>query len=154
MQQFHYRALKQKATGGQAMNGFDLQMQQVFVQWRHDTKTDTYVRFQDGGPHLLANGHLVSTDNVIVLWLAYEPSHTDGRSPNGTTTGKGKLVAFTGGRMITGTWRRPHRENPFEFLDPKGKAILLKPGRTFIELANGGTGSYRGSGSDTLTPVH
>ncbi|MFM2079312.1 MAG: hypothetical protein RJA49_3202 [Actinomycetota bacterium] len=150
-QQFHYRALGQKAIGGQVMNGFDLQMQQVFVQWRHDTKTDTYVRFQDGGPHTLANGHQVSTDNVIITWLAYEPSHTDGRSPNGTTTGKGKALVFTGGRMITGTWKRAHREDPFEFTDTKHKPVLLKPGRTFIELANGGTGSFRGS--DTFTRV-
>jgi hypothetical protein len=151
VQQYSYRAHGQKVSGGQPTNGFDLQMQQVFVQWRHDPKTDTYVRFQDGGPHLLANGHQVSTDNVIIAWLAYEPSHTDGRSPNGTTTGKGKALVFTGGQMVTGTWERARREYAFHFADSKHRTILLKPGRTFIELANGGTGSFRGS--DTFTRI-
>src|SRR4051794_242574 len=35
-QQFQYRAVGEAAVAGQAMSGFDLQIQQVFAQWRYD----------------------------------------------------------------------------------------------------------------------
>ena len=34
-QQFHYRGVGEPATAGEPMTGFDLQIQQVFVQWRY-----------------------------------------------------------------------------------------------------------------------
>jgi hypothetical protein len=151
-QQFHYRAEGEAATAGDKMTGFDLQIEQVFVQWRHDPRTGKYMRSQDGGQHLLADGTQVSTDNVIVVWLDYYPSHTDNRSPDGRSTGKGLALVFTGGRMIGGTWNRKDRLEPFDLRDTKGKPIMLTPGRTFIELPNSGHGSFRGN--DVFTPVH
>ena len=88
-----------------------------------------------------------------MLWLDYNPSHTDGRSPDGQTTGSGDAFVFTGGRMITGSWKRDDRLNPFSILDASGNAVLLKPGRTFIELPNSGKGAFPGT-TDNLTPVN
>jgi hypothetical protein len=151
-QQFHYRAEGEHATAGEKMTGFDLQIEAVSVQWRYDAKTRTYRRSQDGGPHLLADGAQVSTNNVVIVWLDYYPSHTDNRSPDGRSTGKGLTLVFTGGRMVAGTWERHHRVDPFDFRDTDGKPILLTPGRTFIELPNSGHGSFQGH--DMFTPVH
>lgn len=150
-QQFHYRAVGAAATAGDAMNGFDLQIQQVFVQWRYDTASGTYLRSQEKRPHTLTDGKQVSTENVVVCELDYEPSHTDGRSPDGITTGTDPAIVFTGGRMITGTWSRTDRLSPFAFNDVSGAPILLTPGRTFIELSNSGKGSFLGN--DEFTPV-
>ena len=150
-QQFQYRAVGEAATAGEPMTGFDLQIQQVFVQWRYDAATGTYLRAQDGRPHTLADAKQVSTDNVIILNLDYEPSHTDNRSPDGVTTGSGLALAFTGGRMILGTWTRTDRLQPFALSEPSGAPMLLTPGRTFIELPNSGNGSFRGG--DRFTPV-
>jgi len=151
-QQFHYRAEGEHATAGEKMSGFDLQIEAVFVQWRYDARTRTYLRSQDGGPHLLADGAQVSTNNVVVVWLDYYPSHTDNRSPDGRSTGKGLMVAFTGGRLVAGTWERHHRVDPFDLRDTDGKPVLLTPGRTFIELPNSARGSFQGH--DVFTPVH
>ncbi len=82
-QQYHYRAVGEAATAGEPMTGFDLQIQQVFVQWRYDPDTATYLRSQEGKPHMLTDGNQVTTENVVVAWLDYNPSHTDGRSPDG-----------------------------------------------------------------------
>ena len=150
-QQFHYRAAGEAATAGEAMTGFDLQIQQVSVQWRYDRASGQYLRGQDGRPHTLADGAQVSTENVVVVWLDYEPSHTDGRSPDGITTGSGPLTVFTGGRQISGTWNRADRLDPFALTDDSGAPVLLTPGRTFIELPNSGSGSF--PGNDHLTPV-
>ncbi len=150
-QQFRYRAVGEAATAGEVMTGFDLQIQQVFVQWRYDPATGKYVRSQDGRPHTLADGKQVFTDNVVILNLDYEPSRTDNRSPDGRTTGSGLALAFTGGRMILGTWTRNDRLEPFALAEPSGAPMLLTPGRTFIELPNSGNGSFRGN--DKFTPV-
>jgi hypothetical protein len=152
VQQYHYRAVGEAATAGEAMNGFDLQMQQVSISWRYDPATGTYVRAQEGRPHLLTDGNQVSTDNVIIAWTDYQRSSTDARSPNGDTTGTNPLHVFTGGRMITGTWSRNDRLEPFAWNDDAGAPIQLTPGRTFIELANGGEGSFPGADAFTAVP--
>ncbi len=151
-QQFHYRAVGEASTAGAPMTGFDLKIQTVFVQWRYDANTGSYLRSQEGKPHTLTDGKQVSTENVVIVWLNYDPSHTDGRSPDGITTGTDSLVVFTGGQMITGTWSRAGRLDPFAFLDDNGAPILLTPGRTFIELPNNGLGLFRGA-SDVFNPV-
>ncbi len=150
-QQFQYRPEGQAPTVGLPISGFDMHIQQVFVQWRYDTATATYLRSQDHAPHHLADGKQVSTENVVVMWLDYEPSHTDNRSPDGNTTGGNTAMVFTGGRLIGGTWSRQGRLDPFVLTDTDGAPILLTPGRTFIELPNSGKGII--SSKDTFTPV-
>ncbi|MBI5090001.1 MAG: DUF3048 domain-containing protein [Actinobacteria bacterium] len=151
-QQFRYRGVGEPATAGEAMVGFDLQMQQVFVQWRYDPATGTYLRLQDDKPHMLADGTQVSTENVVIMWTDYGQSTTDGRSPAGASTGSNPAQVFTGGRAISGTWSRADRLQPFAFTADDGSPILLTPGRTFIELASSGKGSF--PGSDEFTPAY
>ena len=150
-QQFHYRAQGTPALDGVSMTGFDLQIQQVFVQWRYDRATTTYLRSQDGHPHTLTDYKQVSTENVVVAFVNYDPSRTDPRSPDGITTGTNLAIVFTGARMILGTWARANRLKPFEFNDTSGAPILLTPGRTFVELPNSGKGAFRGN--DKFTAV-
>lgn len=152
LQQFHYRSEGELATAGEPMTGFDLQIQQVFVQWRYDLAIGRYVRMQANKNHLLADGAQVTTDNVIIAFLDYYPSHTDARSPDGQTTGTGAGLAFTGGRMVGVTWTRNDRLEPFAFNDADGVPVALTPGRTFVELPNSGNGSFAGSDRWSLVP--
>jgi hypothetical protein len=85
------------------------------------------------------------------MWLDYEPSRIDSRSPAGNSTGTNAAMVFTGGRLIGGTWSRTTRLDPFVLTDIDGAPILLTPGRTFVELPNSGKGIIRGK--DTFTPV-
>jgi hypothetical protein len=149
--QFHYRPAGAAAAAGDPMSGFDLQIQQVFVQWRYDAATGTYLRSQAGAPHLLTDGAQVSTENVVVVWLDYDASQTDRRSPDGITTGTNPTAVFTGGRIVAGAWTRATRLDPFALADASAAPILLTPGRTFIELPNSGRGGF--PGEDTFTPV-
>jgi hypothetical protein len=107
---------------------------------------------QDGHPHTTADGQQVTTDNVVVLWLEYFPSHTDGRSPDGATTGTGAANVFSGGRMTSGGWTRADRLDPFTLTDASGAPVLLAPGRTFFEMANSGKGQFGGN-ADGFTPI-
>ena len=157
-QQYQYRAVGEAATAGDPTAGFDLNIQNVYLQWRYDPATNTYLRSQGdkastaNKPHKLADGSQVTTENVIIAFLDYEPSHNDRRAPDGTTTGTNPALVFTGGRLVHATWTRGDRLNPFAFTDAAGAPVLLTPGRTFIELPNSGKGSFRGDDTFAIIP--
>ena len=144
-QQYQYRAVGEAATAGEPMTGVDLQIQSNFVEWRYDVATGTYLRSQARRPHQLADGAQVTTDNVVIAFLDYYPSTTDGRSPDGRTTGENPALVFTGGQMQAVTWSRTDRLQPFQLTDSDGAPVRLTPGRTFFELPNSGKGSFRGN---------
>ena len=87
-------------------------------------------------------------DNVVVMWINYDHSFADARSPDGGSIGTGSVLVFSGGKVTEGTWTRDDRLKPISFTDASGSPILLTPGSTWIELANTGQGSF--PGSDTL----
>ena len=70
--------------------------------------------------------------NVVVQFTQY-----DGVS-NGQTVGEGDVWVFSDGRLRTGRWIRPDREQPARYVDAQGLPILLHPGRTWVELLPGG----------------
>ena len=50
------------------------------------------------------------------------------------TVGSGKMLVFTDGRVIGGTWSRPTADKPTTYTADDGTPILLSPGRTWVEL--------------------
>jgi hypothetical protein len=151
-QQYHYRDAGAAATGD-ASAGFNLHIELVHVQWRYNPQTDRYERSQDGGPHLLADGSQVTFDNVVVMWINYDHSFADARSPDGGSIGTGQTLVFSGGKVTTGTWARDDRLKPISFTDASGAPILLKPGSTWIELANTGQGLFPGTDQLEVLPA-
>ena len=150
-QQFHYRQAGQAATGD-ASAGFNLHIELVHAQWRYNPQTNRYQRSQDGGPHLLADGSQVTFDNVVVMWINYDHSFADARSPDGGSIGTGQVLVFSGGKVTTGTWTRDDRLKPISFTDASGTPILLTPGSTWIELANTGQGLFPGTDELEVLP--
>ncbi|MGZ6983178.1 MAG: DUF3048 domain-containing protein [Ilumatobacteraceae bacterium] len=150
-QQFHYRQAGQAATGD-ASAGFNLHIELVHVEWRFDAQTGRYERSQDGGPHLLADGTQVQADNVVVMWINYDHSFADARSPDGGSIGTGTALVFTGGKVTTVTWTRDDRLKPISFTDASGAPMLLTPGSTWIELANTGQGLFPGTDQLDVLP--
>lgn len=151
-QQFQYRKAGDAAPGD-ASAGFNLHIELVHVEWRYNAETGRYDRSQDGGPHVLADGSQVSTDNVVVLWINYDHSFADARSPDGGSIGTGEALVFTNGKVITGTWSRDDRLKPISLTDASGAPILLTPGHTWFELANTGQGSFPGSDELEVLPA-
>ena len=47
---------------------------------------------------------------------------------------------FSGGSYVHGTWSRNDRLEPYTLTADDGTAILLSPGRTFVELPRNGSG--------------
>lgn len=79
-------------------------------------------------------GVQVSPENVIVQFIEYGTSPSDSRSPMALTVGSGKVLVFSDGRAIAGTWSRPTSESPTTYTANDGTPILLTPGRTWVAL--------------------
>ncbi|MEO5723819.1 MAG: DUF3048 domain-containing protein [Ilumatobacteraceae bacterium] len=137
LEQFHYLSSGAASTGTPAV-GVTLAMDGVNVKWAFDAASGSYLRQQDGKPHMVAGGGQVSAANVVVLSVDYQASPADARSPEAQTLGTGPVTVFTAGKMITGTWTRSDRLQPFTLTDSSGEQIQLTPGRTWVELARVG----------------
>jgi hypothetical protein len=55
------------------------------------------------------------------------------------TVGSGKVLVFTDGRAIAGTWSRPTADKPTTYTANDGTPILLTPGRTWVALPRAGS---------------
>ena len=151
-QQLQYRPAGVTASG-EPSAGFDLHIQSVRAQWRFDAASNSYQRSQDGQPHVMADGARVQFNNVVVLWINYERSPADARSPDGSTIGTGDAVVFTNGKASSATWSRDDRLKPITLIDTTGAPVLLTPGNTWFELANTGQGGFPGTDELEIVPA-
>lgn len=107
------------------------------VTWKYSKKRDLWQRFHDDERHRLEQG-AVRANNVVVQIVKVRPGTildaAGNPSPEIDVIGEGKVYVFRNGRVIEGTWSRPRRKDPTEFLDAAGEPIALAPGNTWIEL--------------------
>ena len=122
-------------AGAAADTTFTLPMDGVVVDWTWDRVTGTYLRSQDGEPHLTVSGAQISARNVVEISTVYVPSPVDARSPTPISVGSGPAVVHRNGTAIPAIWSRPTPYDPFEFVDAAtGEPIPLNAGTSFIEL--------------------
>jgi hypothetical protein len=138
-QQFQYRQPGDAVADGSRASGVSGAMGGLQVDWAWDASRDSYTRSSDGQPHRDALGGLVTTDNVVVMEVVYRPSPADARSPEAQTVGTGRVLVFTGGDVVEGTWSRTDRLSPMVLTDRSGAPITLTPGRTWVEVARAGS---------------
>jgi hypothetical protein len=98
----------------------------------------SYLRSEDGTPHLLADGQQVRATNVVVLRVQVAHSGiTDAagnEDPFVLAYGSGAAQFFRSGVVEDGRWSRPTVSDPFRFTSTSGGALTLSPGSTWIEL--------------------
>lgn len=134
-QQFQYLRAGESAAGT-ASAGVELKMDGgLKVRWDFDSKSGTYLRFQDGKAHNDAALGQVNSTNVVVLVVDYVQSSIYAPSPIAQTLGTGEVYVFTAGKLVHGTWTRDDRLKPFTLTADDGTPIRLTPGRTWVELA-------------------
>ncbi|MEJ6510674.1 MAG: DUF3048 domain-containing protein [Actinomycetota bacterium] len=121
--------------------GFTLDFGGVAVDYVWNIATQGWSRLQVDQTHPRAKsptldtaGVQVSPANVIVQFIDYGQSPSDSRSPMALTVGSGKVLVFTDGRVIAGTWSRPTADKPTTYTATDGSPILLTPGRTWVAL--------------------
>lgn len=109
------------------------------MSYRWDAGSKRYRRSVPWGPHVLADGTRVSTDNVLVIKAHQhfgkifrggghdEPLHD-------IIDASGAFVYAHGGRSVSGTWRKAGVAAPFTFVLDDGRPLAVAPGQTFVEL--------------------
>ena len=110
-----------------------------FMGYSYDEKTKRYRRSMPWGPHVLADGTRVSTDNVLVIKAKQHYGKLFRGKGNDEPlqdiiNGKGTFYYFNGGRYVTGTWRKGTVAERFEFTLADGSPFKMAPGQTFVEL--------------------
>ncbi len=126
------------STPTSADGGFEVRMDNLRAGWTWDPATGTYLRSQNGVPHVAATGTRITAANVVVVYATHVASAVDARSPEAITVGSGAAVVHRDGVAIAGTWSRASALDPFAFTAADGTRIPLQVGRTFVELARAG----------------
>jgi len=132
----HDRAWQPPASAATTTDGaFAVPMDGVYVEWTWDAGSGTYLRSQDGEPHVSEAGARIEAHNVVELVSTHVPSPVDARSPNPITTGTGAAVVHRDGVAVEVTWSRPTPYDSFTFIEPRsGLEVPLDVGTTFVQL--------------------
>lgn len=104
-----------------------------YIQWKWDSASGRYLRFQFGGPELdVTTGEQLAFSTVIVMRV---PSRVVDESGHVLLdqVGSGPATVFTGGQAYEGTWAKDSRTGRTQFLDPRGNPIVFERGPIFIE---------------------
>lgn len=106
-------------------------------RWTWDSTSARYLRFNNGAVHKDAEtGRQVSADNVVVMWAKYDAASRDvvgSTTYDVTLGGSGRATLFRDGVRVECTWVA-EKDSPPRFRDSDGKAVKLKPGRTWVEV--------------------
>jgi len=114
---------------------FEVSMDGVRVEWTWDPASRSYLRSQDGAPHLTETGARMTASTVVELASVHVPSPIDARSPNVITLGSGNARVHRDGIAVPATWSRERPYDPFVFRDATGGTVLpLDTGVTFLEF--------------------
>ena len=136
--QFSFRSVGDSIAGDDVA-GVKISMDGVRVLWTWDSEMASFVRQTDDNVHIdELDRQQLSTQNIVILTVAYAPSPADVNSPEAQTIGTGEAVVLSGGKLVRGQWNRADRSVPFALTDSAGNTILLSPGRTYVELARAG----------------
>ncbi len=110
-----------------------------FMAYSYDPRSRRYRRSMPWGPHVLADGHRVSTDNVLIIQAKQHYGklfHGGGHDEplHDIIDATGAFSYFNRGRYVTGTWRKGAVTEPFTFTLASGTPFKMAPGQTFVEL--------------------
>jgi hypothetical protein len=90
------------------------------------------------GAELAGHGQAFRPQNLLVLRVkTIDAGYRDPAGnpvPETVTTGHGKMVLITHGQAILGTWSKGGPNTRFQLHLRGGKALLVPPGKTWIEL--------------------
>jgi hypothetical protein len=100
--------------------------------------TSTWDRYQRRTKHVAAGDIPLSPTNVVVLDVEYRGSSTAG-SPEAVSVGFGTAHVYMDGQVIEAVWARESAQGPWILTDAAGAPIGLNPGRTWVQLARGGS---------------
>ena len=113
--------------------------------WDWDEATGTWLRSEGSTPATAASGVRLSAVNVVAI-TADHPNTGFGAQngalvPTYNLVGEGEAVLASGGRTVSGTWKKASEADPMRLFAADGTELLLAPGNTWVEMIPAGKGS-------------
>jgi hypothetical protein len=105
------------------------------VEWKYNSSTFKYERYQVGAGHYDSNGTLITADTVIVQHVNTQVLDDVGRLAM-DTIGTGLAEVYYNGEKISGTWKKTDRTSRTRFYGENGEEIKLKAGKIWVEVFN------------------
>jgi hypothetical protein len=96
--------------------------------WDAASHTWKRTHSQDGAPFTVVGGAQIAPTNVVIQFTQYA------NEGEGQTVGEGNVWVFTDGVVRKGTWVRQNKAQPAKYFDANGQPILLRRGKTWVEL--------------------
>lgn len=106
------------------------------VEWKYDSASNSYKRFNGGVPHTDQefDKPQLTAKNVVVM-LVKETGPVDlEHHLFYTVIGSGKALVFQNGNVIQGTWEKKSATDRELFYGADGKEIEMVRGQTWVEL--------------------
>lgn len=120
---------------GYAITGGELT---TSIRWDWDPQTGTWLRTQDGAPHVDDEGTPVSAANVLIRATPYRDTgirdSTGAVVPEADTVGEGDAWLLTDGKIQPGRWHKPDPDAPTTYTSQDGTPLRLTPGPSWIEV--------------------
>jgi hypothetical protein len=108
------------------------------VTWTYDAPAGVYRRSQDGTPFTVTGTGRIGPANVLLMSVEItDAGYRDvagAAVPTSVVIGGGRAKLLRDGTVIAGTWSRPTRSSGTTLRTDDGEAMLLHPGRTWVEL--------------------
>ncbi len=114
------------------------------IVWEWDPGSASWLRSQDGTPHVDRDGDRVLAANVIVRFTPYRDSgirdSVGAVVPEAEAVGEGDAWLFSDGRLQRGRWTKGSADAPTSYVDANGAPLRLTPGQTWVEVLPPGSG--------------
>ncbi len=130
----------QAGPEGKPTIGVDVGYKSGVVGWAYNPGAGVWSRSLGNQKSLDANtGAQITMANVIVVYANHvttliQEDSGGSKSIEIQVWGEGPVRVFRDGREYGGKWRRNAELGNFEFVDPSGKRIPLKPGNSWIQM--------------------
>lgn len=126
-----------KVVGGEPVPvvesvGIDFAGEPYVIEWKYDSDTNSYKRYQAGELHEMEDGSLIFADNVVVMETDVKILDSVGRR-SVRTIGEGNALVFQDGQMSKGNWNKPSKSSRLEFFS-EDNLIYMNAGKTWIEV--------------------
>lgn len=105
------------------------------VEWKYDTASKTYLRFNGGAAHMDLDTKLqLSASNVIVQFAKETELGDYGKHLYYDVIGTGTGFLFQNGNATEITWKKVSQKTRTLFYDKTGKEVILTPGNIWVEI--------------------
>jgi Protein of unknown function (DUF3048) N-terminal domain/Protein of unknown function (DUF3048) C-terminal domain len=114
------------------------------IVWEWDPGSASWLRSQDGTPHVDRDGDRVRAANVVVRFTPYRDSgirdSVGAVVPEAEAVGEGDAWLLSDGRLQRGRWTKGSADAPTTYIDANGTPLRLTPGQTWVEVLPPGSG--------------